>query len=114
MLFGIAEEIGKVWELLGDPLRILPLLEKLSAVEETVVRDEVRAPPHPGCQIHQQNRENPLGRRGPERISANGHPSRLCRLVHVAGLCLRALLRLLPESRRSEGKIAQEIRRPLH
>ena len=41
MLFGIAEEIGKVWELLGDPLRILPLLEKLSAVEETVVRDEV-------------------------------------------------------------------------
>ncbi len=41
MLFGIAEEIGKVWDLLGDPLRILPLLEKLCAVEETVVRDEV-------------------------------------------------------------------------
>lgn len=39
VLFGIAEEIGKVWDLLGDPLRILPLLEKLCAVEETVVRD---------------------------------------------------------------------------
>ena len=56
MLFGIAEEIGKVWELLGDPLRILPLLEKLSAVEETVVRDEVSSLPHSppsGSQIYQ-------------------------------------------------------------
>ncbi len=41
VLFAIAEEIGKVWDLLGDPLRILPLLEKLCAVEETVVRNEV-------------------------------------------------------------------------
>ena len=41
MLFAVAEEIGKVWELLGDPLRILPLLEKLCAVEETVVREQV-------------------------------------------------------------------------
>ena len=40
MLFAIAEELGKVWELLDDKSVFLPLLESLSKVDETVVREQ--------------------------------------------------------------------------
>ena len=40
MLFAIAEEIGKVFHLIGDKTIFLPLLEQLAESDETVVREE--------------------------------------------------------------------------
>lgn len=40
VLFAIAEELGKVFTLLEDKLRLLPLLEALCSTEETVVREQ--------------------------------------------------------------------------
>ncbi len=40
VLFAVAEELGKVWELLDDKTVFLPLLESLSKVDETVVREQ--------------------------------------------------------------------------
>ena len=39
VLFAIAEELGKCWELLPDKTLFLPLLEKLCSADETVVRE---------------------------------------------------------------------------
>lgn len=39
VLFAIAEELGKVWELHSDKTLYLPLLEKLAKSDETVVRE---------------------------------------------------------------------------
>jgi len=40
VLFAIAEELGKCYELLDDKLAFLPLLEKLARSDETVVREQ--------------------------------------------------------------------------
>ena len=40
VLFAIAEELGKVWELHSDKTVYLPLLEKLAKSDETVVREQ--------------------------------------------------------------------------
>jgi serine/threonine-protein phosphatase 2A regulatory subunit A len=40
VLFAIAEELGKVWELHNDKTVYLPLLEKLAKSDETVVREQ--------------------------------------------------------------------------
>lgn len=40
MLFAIAEELGKIWELHPDKTTYLPLLEKLAKSDETVVREQ--------------------------------------------------------------------------
>jgi serine/threonine-protein phosphatase 2A regulatory subunit A len=40
VLFAIAEELGKVWELAQDKTLYLPLLEKLAKSDETVVREQ--------------------------------------------------------------------------
>ena len=40
VLFAIAEEIGKVFHLIGDKTIFLPLLEQLAESDETVVREE--------------------------------------------------------------------------
>ena len=40
MLFAIAEELGKVWELNPDKTIFLGILEKLAKVDETVVREQ--------------------------------------------------------------------------
>ena len=39
VLFAIAEELGKIWELHPDKTIYLPLLEKLAKSDETVVRE---------------------------------------------------------------------------
>jgi hypothetical protein len=39
VLFAIAEELGKIWELHNDKTVYLPLLEKLAKSDETVVRE---------------------------------------------------------------------------
>ena len=39
VLFAIAEELGKIWELHTDKTIYLPLLEKLAKSDETVVRE---------------------------------------------------------------------------
>ena len=39
VLFAIAEELGKIWELHSDKTLYLPLLEKLAKSDETVVRE---------------------------------------------------------------------------
>ena len=39
VLFAIAEELGKIWELHTDKTVYLPLLEKLAKSDETVVRE---------------------------------------------------------------------------
>jgi serine/threonine-protein phosphatase 2A regulatory subunit A len=39
VLFAIAEELGSVWELIPDKTLFLGLLEKLSAADETVIRE---------------------------------------------------------------------------
>jgi len=39
VLFAIAEELGKIWELHPDKTTYLPLLEKLAKSDETVVRE---------------------------------------------------------------------------
>jgi len=40
VLFAIAEELGKIWELHSDKTLYIPLLEKLAKSEETVVREQ--------------------------------------------------------------------------
>ena len=40
MLFAIAEELGKVWQLNPDKSVFLPLLEHLAKSDETVVREQ--------------------------------------------------------------------------
>lgn len=40
VLFAIAEELGKIWELHTDKTIYLPLLEKLAKSDETVVREQ--------------------------------------------------------------------------
>ncbi len=40
MLFAIAEELGKIWELNKDYTIYLPLLERLAKSDETVVREQ--------------------------------------------------------------------------
>jgi serine/threonine-protein phosphatase 2A regulatory subunit A len=40
VLFAIAEEMGKCWELIPDKTLFLPLLEKLCMADETVVREQ--------------------------------------------------------------------------
>jgi serine/threonine-protein phosphatase 2A regulatory subunit A len=40
VLFAIAEELGKCWELLPEKTLFLPLLEKLCNADETVVREQ--------------------------------------------------------------------------
>jgi serine/threonine-protein phosphatase 2A regulatory subunit A len=40
VLYAIAEELGKVWPLFNDKNALIPILEYLSAVDETVVRDK--------------------------------------------------------------------------
>ena len=40
VLFAIAEELGKVWELLPDKTQFLGLLEVLARADETVVREQ--------------------------------------------------------------------------
>jgi len=39
-LFAVAEELGKVWELVPDKTAFLPLLEQLAKSDETVVREQ--------------------------------------------------------------------------
>jgi serine/threonine-protein phosphatase 2A regulatory subunit A len=40
VLFAIAEELGKVWELLPEQTQFLGLLEVLARADETVVREQ--------------------------------------------------------------------------
>ena len=40
VLFAIAEELGKCWELIPEKTLFLPLLEKLCNADETVVREQ--------------------------------------------------------------------------
>ena len=40
VLFAIAEEIGKIYTMIGDKTIFLPLLEHLAETDETVVREE--------------------------------------------------------------------------
>jgi len=40
VLFAIAEEIGKIYHMIGDKTIFLPLLEHLAETDETVVREE--------------------------------------------------------------------------
>jgi serine/threonine-protein phosphatase 2A regulatory subunit A len=40
VLYAIAEEFGKVWQLFQDKNALIPLLEHLCAVDETVVREQ--------------------------------------------------------------------------
>ncbi len=40
VLFAIAEELGKIWELHSDKTLYIPLLEKLAKSDETVVREQ--------------------------------------------------------------------------
>jgi len=40
VLFAIAEELGKIWELNKDYTIYLPLLERLAKSDETVVREQ--------------------------------------------------------------------------
>ena len=39
VLFSIAEELGAIWKLCNEKTIFLPLLEKLAASDETVVRE---------------------------------------------------------------------------